>query len=400
VSAARELVGRTGDLSHAYKQIAVLPEHRRFAIVAVVEKETGETRYFVSWTLLFGESAAVYAFNRVARALQRVCTSLGDLVLVNYFDDYPQLEVARLAESTRATFKGVFSLLGWELAGDSKDCDFAKEFVVLGVQVVLADAPSGQIVVANKASRVAEVCSVIKGMIERAGATPAEVSTVVGRVHHLESVHFGRCAAAALRTLRRFGGGKGGRAVLNEEELSALAWLAAMLPIARPRVVRAFGTTRPVLVFTDGACEGEGASCGAVLLDGEGVVEFFGLPVPDVTYRGWRQGASSQVIGQAELWPVLLSLTTWADRLAGRRVIFFIDQDAARQALVKAYSPSRPSAGIIAAAIVKVAELEVYPWFARVPTACNVADAASRLDFAQVLRAVPGAVQRKAVIPE
>ena len=145
VSAARELVGRTGDLSHAYKQIAVLPEHRRFAIVAVVEKETGETPYFVSWALLFGETAAVYAFNRVARALQRVCTSLGDLGLVNYFDDYPQLEAARLAESARATFKGVFSLLGWELAGDGKDCDFAKEFVVLGVQVVLADAPSGQI---------------------------------------------------------------------------------------------------------------------------------------------------------------------------------------------------------------------------------------------------------------
>jgi hypothetical protein len=398
VEAARTLVGRTGDLSHAYKQIAVFPRHRKYAVVAVTNKDSLQVEFFLSWTLLFGQTAAVYAFNRVARALQRVCTVLGDLVMTNYYDDYPQLEAAELAESARSTLKGVFGLLGWELATEKKDLEFASSFLILGVQVDMQRAASGRVLIANKASRVQEVCSVLEGLIANACGTPSEVATIVARVHHMESVHFGRCAAAALRTLRRFGGRRKGRTPFADEELSALRWLATTLPVARPRTVQALASTRPVIIFTDGACEGEGASCGGVLLDGD-CAEFFGLRVPEETYSAWRRGESTQVIGQAELWPVLLALLTWRERLSGRHIIFFIDQDAARQGLVKSYSPAEPSARIIGQVFVQVAAQEVYPWFARVPTSCNVADPASRLDFARVRQVVPGALVRNAVLP-
>jgi hypothetical protein len=368
-------------------------------VVAVAKGDSSKTAYFVSRTLLFGETAAVYAFNRVARALQRICIGLGDIVLVNYFDDYPQLEAAQLAESARATLKWVFGLLGWELAGEEKDQEFKKEFVVLGVKVDMAHAAAGRIIVANKPARVAEVCSVIANLLKEAKGTPSEVATITARVHHMESVHFGRCAAAALRVLRRFGGGQGGPARFNGEETAALEWLARALPVAKARTIKVFATARPVVVFTDGACEGDVASCGAVLFDGETRTEFFGTRVPEDVHASWRQGTSEQVIGQAELWPVLLALLTWSDELAGRQVMFFIDQDAARQGLVKAYSPSKPSAEIIGQVFMKVAELEVYPWFSSVPTSSNPADPASRLNFALVQQEFPKARSRDAAMP-
>jgi hypothetical protein len=184
---------------------------------------------------------------------------------------------------------------------------------------------------------------------------------------------------------------------IKGDVLAAVIWLSEFLPLAKPRIIQVFCVARPLVVFTDGACEDALVTCGAVLLDGLGDVEFLGIEVAGELSASWRQGASRQVIGQAELYPVLLALDTRAERMKGRHLLVFIDQDAARQALIKGYSPSRPSADIITKVFGRVATLGTYPWFSRVPTASNPADAASRLDFLAVLAAFPQARLRAAV---
>ena len=67
-----------------------------------------------------------------------------------------------------------------------------------------------------------------------------------------------------------------------------------------------------------------------------------------------------------------------AAQLRGTHAAFFIDNDAARLGCVKGYSPSLPSAKLIGKVWLKMAELSVSPWFARVPTQSNIADAPSR----------------------
>eukprot|EP00973_Karenia_brevis_P022592 3109599-Karenia_brevis.AAC.1 len=136
----------------------------------------------------------------------------------------------------------------------------------------------------------------------------------------------------------------------------------------------------PVCVFTDGAFEGELATCGAVLVD-QGLMEGFGIKIPDLLVLQWRLDGRKQVIGQAELWPVLVSKLTWKDRLAGRRVLFFIDNDSARFALIKQYSPVVQSAEILWKMAEVDAELRCWPWYARVASDSNPADAPSRLNF-------------------
>ena len=138
-------------------------------------------------------------------------------------------------------------------------------------------------------------------------------------------------------------------------------------------------TEAPVLVFTDGACEPDCTSIGGVLLDGE-TVEYFGARIPLPLCKKWcTKDGQTQVIGQAELFPVLVARLTWKSKLKGRRVLFFLDNESARLGLVKAYSPVLPSLEIIMQCLEWDYAFAVDAWYARVPTASNISDGPSRM---------------------
>jgi len=61
-------VGKTLDLSKAYKQLPIKPDHRDLAVVFFRDSE-GKARYYIPNALMFGSTAAVYAFNRVSRSI-------------------------------------------------------------------------------------------------------------------------------------------------------------------------------------------------------------------------------------------------------------------------------------------------------------------------------------------
>ena len=99
----------------------------------------------------------------------------------------------------------------------------------------------------------------------------------------------------------------------------------------------------------------------------------------------------TQVIGQAEILPVLVARWTWSKDLAGKRVLYFIDNESARLALVKAYSPVLPSLRLVLASLKWDQENDSQAWYARVPTFSNVADGPSRMIVTEALVAL-GAV--------
>ena len=115
------------------------------------------------------------------------------------------------------------------------------------------------------------------------------------------------------------------------------------------------------------------------------LVRFFSLPVWFRLYgcraRRKERGVRRQLVGQAELLPVVLAQELWGDRFRGRRVLIFVDNDAARHALIKGASPSGPSALMVDAFWTREAELEAFSWVERVPSPSNPADAPSRLQF-------------------
>jgi hypothetical protein len=151
-----------------------------------------------------------------------------------------------------------------------------------------------------------------------------------------------------------------------------------------PRKIFAWKDEWPILVFTDGACEDEGAKVthGAVLCD-MATKSFlvFGDDVPSVFVDEWTKGGRKQVIFQAEIFPIWVAKATWKDLLSFRQVIWFCDNEAARAAMVRSYSPLLDSMQLIRNCAHEDVKAQTLNWYARVPSKSNLSDAASRLDF-------------------
>jgi hypothetical protein len=121
------------------------------------------------------------------------------------------------------------------------------------------------------------------------------------------------------------------------------------------------------------------ASIGALVVDtATGVRKIFDGKVPQKILDLWRSTVGLQLITQIDLWPVLACMFVASSTCSNRRVVFYIDNDAARESLIKAFSPSLASMSIITAFYVEVENLHIIPWFARVPSTSNPADLPSR----------------------
>ena len=211
----------------------------------------------------------------------------------------------------------------------------------------------------------------------------AEARQLRGRFAYARGQMFGRCGAPALRALGILAEG-GQHASAQKAALTGLRALADLLVASPPRIISS-EVSRPVLIFVDGACEpgplDAALPCvgvGAVLVSSCGRREYFGSQLPDIIVGSWADRRDQQVVGQAELLPVLLASATWGEVIRGRAVVIFIDNDSARFGMISGYSPVGASACIINAAWTHLAHLGCRTWFARVPSASNIADGPSR----------------------
>ena len=167
---------------------------------------------------------------------------------------------------------------------------------------------------------------------------------------------------------------------MSEELSQGLDWLVHHLATAGPRIATGARSDRPVIVFTDGACDAEGTTIGGIIYEAGRPTECFGARLSQSLADEWRtKGSQKQVIGQGELYPLLVARLTWASRLRNRRVLYFIDNESARIGLVRAYSPVLPSLKLIQDCLKWDYSNESEGWYARVSSFSNCADAPSRL---------------------
>ena len=176
---------------------------------------------------------------------------------------------------------------------------------------------------------------------------------------------------------------------MSDEVVSTMLMTVESLKRSRPRLLGPPSGQAPELVFVDGACEEDGTSVGGVLISSTGEVECFGFEVHSSLVESWKSKLDqAQVIGLAELFPVLMARWIWQEKLRDRRTIFFIDNESARLALVKAYSPVPASLRIIVDCLRWDQDFDCSAWYARVPTFSNLADGPSRLVYTDELRSL------------
>ena len=139
---ADQWLGKTFDLSKAYKQMAVLPSHQKHAIVGF--PVDGNWRFYKSLALPFGCTGSVYCFVRVSQALWYIITRLLHAVTSHYFDDFPTVERSAGCKVLSLAVSAILDMLGWTHAKEGdKALNFTEAFDLLGVNFNLATLPAG-----------------------------------------------------------------------------------------------------------------------------------------------------------------------------------------------------------------------------------------------------------------
>ncbi len=146
VSGSGKWLGKCLDLSKAYKQMAIAPEHRYLAVIFFHDHQ-GAPRFFVSNSLMFGATAAVYAFNRLSRSLWFLLNRMLLIPCGVFYDDFPMFSPSEIAEDAELAASALLDLLGCRHARTGpKGKPFSDNFQVLGCELDLRQVLDGKIV--------------------------------------------------------------------------------------------------------------------------------------------------------------------------------------------------------------------------------------------------------------
>ncbi|CAE7243947.1 unnamed protein product [Symbiodinium natans] len=371
-----KVFGKTLDLKAAYRQLPLEERALDKAFIAVKCPETGEVVFFRLLCLPFGATAAVHSFIRVSLALCHIGNVLFRLPMTAYYDDFTLFSSEELRNSTSTTVDIMFSLLGFDFDRDGdKAQDLRTTFRALGVQFSCLEDEDRTVLVSNTEERLQDAVERIQEIIESDSLTPKLWAKMHGRLGFMSGQIAGRLPRALLRAVTVAVSAAGTE---RGEVATALQRVLEFLKGAQPRRLRP-ALRDVIFVYTDASQEGVDnldMGLGAVVQDHEGtILGWFGLMLPrDVAEDVLRDG--NKCINELESLTVALTVRLCAAILLQRHVVFYLDNEAARVALLRMQSENAMLDAVAKISAVHEAELSCIPWYARVPSRSNIADIA------------------------
>jgi len=142
-------------------------------------------------------------------------------------------------------------------------------------------------------------------------------------------------------------------------------------------------TVRPVLLFTDGACEptetGFDVGAGFVIRDPvTGLFKVHETPIPQAVVDTWAATGKSQIIAACELYPILVAWCCYGHVFHNRRVLVFIDNSSVKAAAAKGASKQVELFALLSLICLEQTRHPTLVWYTRVPSKSNCADGPSR----------------------
>ena len=176
------------------------------------------------------------------------------------------------------------------------------------------------------------------------------------------------------------------------------AWMCRVIGTVKPRVIDLTMKTKPLLVFKDASWDGSVARWGFVVTDPlDDTRLVFGGQIPDVLVQHWLKQVGQQIICEAEIFAAVLARWYLNTKYTNRRCIFWIDNDAARLALMKSVSTSVPML-CMAQSFHSFSETDnIQCWFERVASESNIADLPSRQQSSEAAKMINGEVADLAI---
>ena len=383
-----DVLGKTYDLTSAYKQFGISPSDRDSLRIAVWDAVEKKVKFLGVNALPFGAIGSVSSFLRVAMAIWFIGVRGLRLCWTSFFDDFTILSKQISANNASTAAESLFNLLGVVFAKEGKkSVPWSTRVKTLGL--ILDLKPTGDVplsdaeffvAIGHTESRVAELSQTIQSLLENQRVSRKDAEKLRGRLQWFESFALGRTAQQALRVVSGLASNSRADDSLSTLEIEALDFL-------RNRVLRAPPTRIQTtnldtwIVFSDGACEGSSVkegSIGAVLINPLGTpVAFFSEVLPKEVMTSFLLD-SDHPIFELELLPVFIAVLLWNNCLKHSQCVFYVDNEAAQGALIRGSSSTVQGNRLLKLFVEFEMQCQIKVWFARVPTSSNPADKPSR----------------------
>eukprot|EP01068_Selenidium_serpulae_P018587 Selendium_serpulae@DN6467_c2_g1_i2.p1 len=203
-------------------------------------------------------------------------------------------------------------------------------------------------------------------------------SKLRGRLQAAASVVYNRLCAALLSPLihRQYRRDFAKRNQLNPSLRQSLLLWTLVIEVLPPRPLFTQPRSDRLIIYTDGAVEPNLCRVGGLILLNDELPRSFSLPVPAQVSDSWLPRKNQ--ICLVELWAVVIAIYYISSKLSHSSTFVFVDNDPARQCLVKGSSP-RVDMGEYAAVITAILiETNARIWFDRVCSDANPVDGLSR----------------------
>ena len=370
------------DEKKAYRQVPIMPAHRKFSVIALKDPVAGVPAFFVMVGHSFGLVSAVYNYNRRSAAINEFLVSLFGLAAFSFYDDKYGFEPLSTVQSAHVIAQRVHWWLGANF--DQKKLQLSREPTILGVTYNLVG-----MVLEIKGSRKKDLLEEIEGILSSNLLDPGTAGKLKGKLMFGASQLWGKVGRAFLRSIseRQYA-----RYPAHEKfrlgqalEVSLRHWkrLIAEGP-PRPIELR-HQKISDAVIFTDGftpdprSKEKSPSMVGAVIFDRRLCAPLqFSEVVPRSVEKEWLP-RKTQIVPVEMLAPIL-ALQTFRERLIGADLILLIDSEAVEAALVKGYSSKEDLCLLISEFWDLVFDLRARVFIDRVATDANPSDMPSRGD--------------------
>ena len=307
------------------------------------------------------------------------------------FDDFPMLEFQATSASARECSENLLELLGWQFAEEGlKALPFDNVFTVFGINMDLPQSRAGRVASGNKPERVQSLLAAGSGLCTKGRVERGDAASLHGQLNFAQGQYIGSELKPVMSLVSSIAT-EGWHDPRKEELTIAAAYMLRVLAHAEWKLVDIGDELRPVLVFSDGAWE-PGATksdgAGLALIDpvaGARVVHH--VVIPPKLLEFWTASGKKQVITELELWPVVVGVQNLASFLHRRKALWFIDNNAVKDMLVKG-SVQFVCNDFRGAASRRAVML----WISRAPSKSNIAGYPSRGDNVTAAKLIDGVV--------
>ena len=299
-----------------------------------------------------------------------------------FYYDYIVVAPCQHVEGLRHTVTSFLRLLGWVFAEEgSKASPFRESFEALGMEVDLSQSNSGRVFFTNTPKRVSELCETLGYFIEKGSLSQPLALRLRGRMQLADSQIFGRMSKLCLRAITKHAYGDASEA-LSAGALEAMVRFKTAVGNNIPRVLNAW-RANPMFCFTDACYEPDAASwvsgIGGVLVDSsENLKAACSAPVTRSHRLVLGEGSSKTIIFECELAALLVAMFAWREALAHKPVVFFVDNNAARDICISARARSPRAEALLSVLLGLEESYQLQAWYARVPSPSKIADEPSR----------------------